>query len=316
MYIESYIEQVIKYLSHHTFYTMGGFLKDWGRPLRHNVVLQHYKSLLKAQKEKLHSAYIFADLELIDSCETKAISNIWRQLEKHQIHLLNHPEKALKRLPLLNKLYLEGINNFNAYPVISGRNPSPERFPVFIREANDHAGPKTDLIYNQAELDECIRKLSVSGKLGVNPIVTEFTSVMGSDGRYYKYGAFCIGERIIPGHIHAGDHWMLKMATSAFDEELMAESLSYVESNPHEKELRKIFQIANIDYGRVDYGLCNGRIQVFEINTNPTILVPGKPKLLAHRQRKQYVAEQLIAAFRLLDARSYNPEILGKYCQL
>jgi hypothetical protein len=306
---------VIKYLSHHT-YTMRWYLQDWGRPLRHNIVQQDYDSLLNARREKLHSVYIFSDLERIDTCDIKAVSNIWRQLEEHPVHLLNHPEKALKRLALLNKLYQEGINNFNAYPVISGRNPRPERFPVFIREANDHAGPMTDLIGNQAELDECIQKMSVAGKLGVNPIVTEFTSVMGSDGRYYKYAAFRIGERIIPGHIHAGDHWMVKMATSTLDEKLMAESLAYVESNPHEKELRKIFQLANIDYGRVDYGLCNGRIQVFEINTNPAILMPGKPKHLAHRQRKRYVANQLIAAFRLLDARSYSPEILRTYCRL
>jgi hypothetical protein len=30
-------------------------------------------------------------------------------------------------------------------------------------------------------------------------------------------------------------------------------------------------QLANIDFGRIDYAVVNGEIQVFEINTNPTI---------------------------------------------
>jgi len=292
---------MIKYLSRHS-YTMGWFLQEWGRPLRHDIVQQGYKKFLKAQKQKLYSTYIFSDLERINSRGIKTLSNVWRQLETHQVRLLNHPEKALKRLPLLNKLYQEGINDFNAYPIVSGQNLRPERFPVFIRESNSHAGPATDLIYNQDELDECIRKMSETGKLGVDPIVTEFTSVMEGDGHYHKYGAFCIGESIIPAHINAAEHWMVKSDNSTLDDRMMARESDYVKSNPHEKELKEIFRLASIDYGRIDYGFCNGRIQVFEINTNPTILLPGNSRQLARQQRKQYVADQLIAAFRHLDA--------------
>jgi len=284
-------------------YTMEWFLAEWGKELEPLMRIIPYKSMLKIKKLP-PGLYIFSDIERITPHSLKLLDISWQRLNDSPLcqKPLNRPLKVKKRLELLNTLHEAGINDFNAYPIVSGQNLRPERFPVFIREANDHAGPTTDLINNQAELDECIQKMSVAGQLGVNPIVTEFTSVTGSDGRYYKYAAFCIGERIIPGYVSAGDHWMVKLATSTLDEKLMAENLAYVESNPHEKELRKIFQLANIDYGRIDYGLCNGRIQVFEINTNPTILMPGKPKQLAHLQRKQYVADQLIAAFRHLDA--------------
>jgi hypothetical protein len=45
----------------------------------------------------------------------------------------------------------------------------------------------------------------------------------------------------------------------------------YLQAHPHEAELRKIFDLANIEYGRIDYSLLNGKIQVWEINTNPNI---------------------------------------------
>ena len=286
-------------------YTMEWFLAEWGKELEPLIRIIPYKSLMTIKK--LHPGlYIFSDIERISPHYLKRLDLSWQSLNDSPLcqKPLNRPLKVKKRLELLNTLHEAGINDFNAYPITAGQNPRPERFPVFIREANDHAVPTTVLINNQAELDECINKMSMAGQFGGNPIVTEFTSVMGSDGLYYKYGAFCIGGRIIPGYINAGDHWMVKLETSTLDEKLMAENLAYVESNPHEKELKKIFQLANIDYGRIDYGLCNGRIQVFEINTNPTILMPRKPKQFAHQQRKRYVADQLIAAFRHLDAQA------------
>lgn len=291
---------MIKFLSYHA-YTMKWFLEDWGKELRDRIVLQKYKSFITTKHEALHSAYIFSDLERINARGIGTLSNIWKELEAYPVYLLNNPAKVLTRLPLLNRLHEEGINDFNAYPIVPGRELRPERFPVFIREANTHDGPSTELIHSQDELDQCIQEMTEAGELGDNPIVTEYVSVKENDGQYLKYAAFRIGERIIPAHIHAGDHWMIKFGSPELDENMMQRETGYIESNPHEKGLRDIFRLANIDYGRIDYGVSNGRIQVFEINTNPTILLQGNPRQPTRRQRKQYVAHQLIAAFRQLD---------------
>ncbi len=56
--------------------------------------------------------------------------------------------------------------------------------------------------------------------------------------------------------------------------ETAREELDYVRSNPHAEELREIFELARIDYGRIDYSVVDGCIQVWEINTNPMILIP------------------------------------------
>ena len=34
----------------------------------------------------------------------------------------------------------------------------------------------------------------------------------------------------------------------------------------------KIYQLANLDYGRIDYAVVNGKIQTWEINDNPQLL--------------------------------------------
>ena len=44
-----------------------------------------------------------------------------------------------------------------------------------------------------------------------------------------------------------------------------------IEENRHGEELRPAFEIGGIEFGRADFGLVDGRPQVYEINTNPTI---------------------------------------------
>ena len=56
------------------------------------------------------------------------------------------------------------------------------------------------------------------------------------------------------------------------DGELLGEERAYLSQNPHRPQLERIFRSADIDYGRIDYSLLQGRIQVWEINLNPTVL--------------------------------------------
>ena len=49
-----------------------------------------------------------------------------------------------------------------------------------------------------------------------------------------------------------------------------------IENNAYEGIMRKIFDLASIEYGRADCGVVDGKIQVYEINTNPDIRPPRK----------------------------------------
>jgi hypothetical protein len=74
------------------------------------------------------------------------------------------------------------------------------------------------------------------------------------------------------------DNWNAKFGSqSAWSPERFHDEEVYVQSNPHEHDLMRAFEIAEIDYGRADYGIVDGQIQIWEINTNP-FLPAGKVK--------------------------------------
>jgi len=46
---------------------------------------------------------------------------------------------------------------------------------------------------------------------------------------------------------------------------------NFVLENWHADVLGQVFGIAGIEYGRADFGIVGGRVQVYEINTNPHV---------------------------------------------
>jgi hypothetical protein len=49
------------------------------------------------------------------------------------------------------------------------------------------------------------------------------------------------------------------------------EDLRFVKSNPHVDQVMAAFEVAGLTWGRIDYGVKDGRIQVWEINDNPRL---------------------------------------------
>jgi hypothetical protein len=64
---------------------------------------------------------------------------------------------------------------------------------------------------------------------------------------------------------------MLKHSQTEFTLAMVHEELEYVSQNPHQQQLLNIFEVAQVEYGRIDYAIKNGRVQTWEINLNPTI---------------------------------------------
>jgi hypothetical protein len=44
---------------------------------------------------------------------------------------------------------------------------------------------------------------------------------------------------------------------------------------PYSETVWRAFEIASIAYGRADFGIADGRVQIYEINTNPSVK-PGE----------------------------------------
>ena len=65
-------------------------------------------------------------------------------------------------------------------------------------------------------------------------------------------------------------------------------------------DLTRAFALAGIDFGRADYGVVGGRVQIYEINTNPSL--PGNRPNGARRARGEFVQDALLRAFDGIDA--------------
>jgi hypothetical protein len=88
--------------------------------------------------------------------------------------------------------------------------------------------------------------------------------------------------------------------SAVFDEASAREELEYIETNPHEEILRRAFDLAGIDYGRADYGVVDGRVEIWEINTNPYLIRPEYTRQEARREALAAFSERFNAALQML----------------
>jgi len=215
-------------------------------------------------------AQIFAALDQLNEPERDAAAALYRQLAAAQPEaaILNDPARCLLRPVLLDRLGREGLNAFRVYP--AGEADQVRRFPVFVRESFGHSGNLTRLLRSATELRRTLRGLRLRGYRRRELLIVEFLDT-SRDGRFRKYAAFRVGEAIVPAHIMTGREWMMKAESNERTYETALEELAFVEQNPHEDWLRQVFALAGIGYGRIDYGVHQGRCQVWEIKLNPTI---------------------------------------------
>jgi len=242
--------------------------------------------------------YVFADIERLSRRQLALAGRIWRALADADVptRLLNHPLRVRRRYDLLAELHARRVNNFRAHRVTELRRP---RFPVFLRRENDHGGNLTGLLWSHDEILD-----AVSRRGGLKPIrrllAVEFCDTADSDGHYARYGAYIVGDRIIPSQIYFSRDWMIKQKTSTAPTAAQLDQVSkYVETNPHEGWLREVFGLANVDYGRIDYAFEGSCPRVWEINTNPE---PFGDACAPSQLPYEYLgADRLATALRAID---------------
>lgn len=248
-------------------YTLREFITDNPARLQERVRLVGYKQLF--DRTNLPKAtYIFSDLERLTVPGLQRVAWIWKQLTSSDPHirLVNDPLRVKRRYELLRHLYAAGINSFNVRRAADVMNGC--RFPVFLRRETDHAGPTSALIENEADLNAAIDALAARGVFRDDHMVTEFCGAPDDTGAYVKYGCFRVGDRIMPQNRLVGRQWCVKKF-EYFDETVIARDLAYIKSTEHNETVRRVFDIAAVEYGRVDYSIVNGRLEFYELNTNP-----------------------------------------------
>lgn len=280
-------------------YTVESFLHEWQPGLAKRVKVLAYEALPQTTSLPL-GTYIFSDIELLGPASTEMAVQVWDTLSRsdHPLQLYNHPRRVMRRDELLRTLSVSGRNQFEA------RHPSDGlgglKFPVFLRNGRDHAGPSTLLLHNAAELRQALWIQRLRRADMKHMLVVEFCDTADETGLYRKYSSYAEGDRIIPRHVFFSSKWVQKNPDMLSDAQA-AEQMDYLQTNPHHEQIQDIFRTARIDYGRIDYSLLDGQIQVWEINTNPTIIHPRNEYPANALGAQNYFVERLSKAWAALD---------------
>lgn len=257
-------------------YCMQDYLNLYAPRLAGQLAVLHYEDLPQ-RTSATSGTYVFAALDQLSAGGLRLARELADQLllASAGSRVINHPGRALLRLELLEELYRAGLNQHRA--VRATGTLSELRFPVFLREEFQHSGSLSPLLRNRRELNRALGRAVLQGFKLRDLLVVEFCETADSEGRYCKYAAYMVGSEIIADGRVRGSEWMLKAEQNELSEAALLEERSHVLGNPHEWELRPIFERAGVEYGRIDYSMKEGKVETWEINLNPTIRRGRRP---------------------------------------
>jgi hypothetical protein len=213
-------------------------------------------------------AYLFTDFERMTPAQRGYAEWLFEQMSARPeaFRVLNHPTGHVPRFELLRELHAKGQNDFNVFALDE---IEQARTPLFLRYRDRHIGSLTPLLRSRAEIDGAIAKLAAEGEELDRVIAVEYVDVADSDGLFRKYGAFRVGDAIVPRHLFISTHWEVKIETNNLSAFKRREEYAYLRENPHEEEVMRAFEASKLEFGRIDYAFKNGRMQVWEVNDNP-----------------------------------------------
>ncbi len=213
---------------------------------------------------------IFMDMDLLDARQREVAASMAGAIRAASpgAPILNHPAIACERYELLSRTHRLGLSPVQATRLESG--DMPQRYPVFIRSECGANGPETGLLHNEADYTQAVEDLRRHGKPAKGRIAVSYHAQPGADGYFRKFGAFRIGDSIIPQHIQFNRDWVVKANAPDRTETHIAEEQAYCELNPHPALVMPVFEAGHIEFGRIDYGFVDGQFCLYEINTNPT----------------------------------------------
>lgn len=219
------------------------------------------------------ATYIFTDFDRLNFLQLELAANLYRQLQEAGCRVLNNPAAALMRLELLRMLYRRGVNSFQAWP--AEEMEDVDRFPVFLRTRAAHRGNLTDLIEDKTSLKLKLEEMQRLGHPVSNLMIVEYRAATIEAGIYRKLAIYKVGDELIPVPSAHQDSWMVKFGQQgAASAEAYESDLEQVRTGPYKAAADEVFRLANVDYGRLDYSIVDGKPTFYEINTNPMIKYP------------------------------------------
>lgn len=227
------------------------------------------------QEELPRATYVFTDRERMDVWQQTVLSKLFLHLQQSGpgYRALNNPVAIGDRGTLLRKLHDQGLNDFNAYRVVENR--VPERYPVFVRRMSSHSQPVTPLLHTPQALQDALQELAKSCEAESDLLIIEYCAQPLADNLFRKLSSFKMGEGVFFAHTVHDIKWLVKQGRkNCATAELYQEEQDMILDNKYSGHLSRVFDLARVEYGRADYGIVDGRVQVYEINTNPFVSLP------------------------------------------
>ena len=286
-------------------YTVGDYLRDHARHQQSRFALLPYEELARIQSLPI-ATYIFSDLDRLSGAQLALAQQVHDHIkaERPDLTVLNNPAEFVGRFDLQRRLYEQGLNEYNVYRPYD---IDDVRYPVFLRMERDHMGAKSELIHTREELDAAILAAIATGAWPDNLMVVEFCNTADAHGTHRKYSLMRIGGTLFARHQVLGKEWMLKVPYvgegQSWPQEWIAEEAKFLETNPHLSKVRSVFDLAGIQYGRIDYGIKGGRVQVWEINTNPVCITPLGKQIPERERFDDIVLKRFDECWQAIDCR-------------
>lgn len=285
-------------------YTIDPYLRDRGKHWQPRIKTINYEYMGRLTGLPV-GTYVFTDLDRLGANQMHAAKHVYDFLshERPDLQLLNNPHAFIGRFRLLRMLYEHGLNKFNVYRHYEL--DQDIRFPVFIRFERDHMGARSGLLNNRQEMHTAVNEALLSGAASDNLMIVEFQDSRKPDGMVRKYAVWRWGNYFAARHLVIGSEWMLKVPSTkkgdSWSKEWIAEEDRFLRSNPHLNQVRAVFEMANGDFGRIDYAVVDGQIQTWEINTNPRCFTPRDEQLPERIHFDDFVSKRFDEGWAAID---------------
>jgi hypothetical protein len=260
-----------------------------------------YAELKEPAARMPDATYIFTDVDRLPPSTAMHMATYYQELRRLGRKVLNDPARMLSRFGLLRALNRAGINDFNAYRVEDLE--EPRRWPVFLRVEGSHGDLASGLLHNRAELEAAIASSIENGLPRSLLLIIEYAAEPVRPGVFRKLSVFRVGDRLLGYTCVHDDQWVVKYGKAAVaPPEFYDEEYEFVAGNPFADAIRPVFEIAGMEYGRADFGLVDGRPQIYEINSNPDLKLRPEPDSIARRnESNDLFTANYLAALAAID---------------
>jgi hypothetical protein len=288
-------------------YTVREFLRAWAPDLRPRTRIVRWEQAGFVRGAP-PGAWVLADLDRLTEGERARARALGARLRAAgpSVRVLGDADRTLGRLDLLRALHAAGVNSFRAFPLAEAE--GAVRWPAFLRGAATHDGALSGLLRGPEDLRRAAADLLARRRdlRAEDLLLVEWIDARGPHGLVEKRAAMRVGTALLPRHLLRGRDWVLKEPEVVDDAALAAEA-AFLRDFPERDEVARALDLAGAEYGRIDYAVVDGRVQVFEVNSNP-ILVPAPWRLHpARREGQARSAAALHDAFLALDAGLPDP---------